>query len=146
MLNRRAFLCGSIGVWDPTTGASQVRMTEDAARSLAVKVQILAVRTRDDLAGPFHAARKERAEALNVFSSPFLSSLFQAIIALAAEHRLPAIYQWREHVEAGGLVSYGPSLADLWRQVAHVVGKILGGAVPATCRWSSRTSSSWPST
>jgi len=52
------------------------------------------------------------------------------IIGLAAENRLPAIYQWREHAEAGGLMSYGPNLAELWRQSALVVTKILGGAKP----------------
>ena len=67
----------------------------------------------------------------NVFSSPILASLHREIIALAAEYRLPAIYQWKEHVEAGGLVSYGPSLAGMWRQSAIIVAKVLRGAKPA---------------
>ncbi len=50
----------------------------------------------------------------------------------AAGHRLPAIYQWKEHAAAGGLVSYGPSLAGIWQQAGHVVAKILKGANPAT--------------
>jgi putative ABC transport system substrate-binding protein len=49
----------------------------------------------------------------------------------AAKHRLPAIYQWKEHAEAGGLISYGPSLAGMWRQTAMIVAKILRGAKPA---------------
>jgi putative ABC transport system substrate-binding protein len=57
--------------------------------------------------------------------------LHRDIIVLAAEHRLPAIYQWREHAEAGGLISYGPSLAGMWRQTAFIVVKILRGAKPA---------------
>ena len=73
----------------------------------------------------------EKADALNVFSSPFLASLYREIIALAAEHHLPAIYQWKEHAEAGGLVSYGPSLAGVWRQCATIAAKILKGARPA---------------
>jgi putative ABC transport system substrate-binding protein len=117
-------------LWDPA-GPSQLRATEDAARSLAVKLQVLEVRGRGDLAGAFQAAKKGRAEALNVLASPLLSSLHQAIIDLAAENRLPAIYQWKEHAETGGLVSYGPSLAEIWRQTALVVGKILKGAKPA---------------
>ena len=76
-------------------------------------------------------ARNEQAEALNVFSSPFLASLYREIIDLAAKHRLPAIYQWKEHAEAGGLVSYGPSLVGLWRQTAVIVVKVLRGAQPA---------------
>ena len=94
-------------IWDPTTGVSQVSMTEQAARSLKIKVQVLEVRRREDLPGAFLAAKAEKAQALNVFASPFLSSISQEILDGAAENRLPAIYQWREHAEAGGLISYG---------------------------------------
>jgi putative ABC transport system substrate-binding protein len=118
-------------LWDPTTGKSQVQLTEDAARALNIKLQILEVRRPADLGDAFLAARQERAEALNVFSSPFLASLYRDIIELAAQHRLPAIYQWKEHAQAGGLVSYGPSLAEMWRQAATIVAKVLRGAKPA---------------
>jgi putative ABC transport system substrate-binding protein len=118
-------------LWDPTTGKSQVQLTEEAARALDIKLQILEVRRPADLADAFLAARQERAEALNVFSSPFLASLYRNIIELAAEHRLPAIYQWKEHAQAGGLVSYGPSLAEMWRQAATIVAKVLKGGKPA---------------
>jgi putative ABC transport system substrate-binding protein len=118
-------------LWDPTTGASQVTMSESAARSLNLKLQVLEVRRREDIAAVVRAARNSQAEALNVFSSPFLASLHREIIALAAEYRLPAIYQWGEHAEAGGLVSYGPSLGAMWRQSAIIVAKVLKGAKPA---------------
>jgi putative tryptophan/tyrosine transport system substrate-binding protein len=118
-------------LWDPTTGTSQVMLTERAAQSLKIRLKVLEVRRRDDLAGAFQAAKAEKADALNVFSSPFLSSLYRQIIDLAAEHRLPAIYQWKEHAEAGGLISYGPSLAGMWRQTAMIVAKVLRGAKPA---------------
>jgi len=118
-------------IWDPTTGVSQVSMTEQAARGLKIKVQVLEVRRREDLPGAFLAAKAEKAQALNVFSSPFLSSISQEILDGAAENRLPAIYQWREHAEAGGLISYGPSLAELWRQAATIAAKILKGAKPS---------------
>ena len=117
-------------LWDPTTGASQVTMTESAAQSLNLKLQVLEVRRREDVAAVVRAARDSQAEALNVFSSPFLAALHREIIAFAAEYRLPAIYQWREHAEAGGLVSYGPSLAAMWRQSAIIVAKVLKGAKP----------------
>jgi len=119
-----------VALWDPTTGTSQVTTTSNAAQLLNLDLHIFEVRHRDDLVRAFEAARKEGAEAFNVFSSPFLSSLSGEIIGLAAENRLPAIYQWREHAEAGGLMSYGPNLAELWRQSALVVTKILGGAKP----------------
>jgi putative ABC transport system substrate-binding protein len=118
-------------LWDPTTGRSQVELTEKAARAFDIKLQILEVHRAGDLDNAFRLAQQEQAEALNVFSSPFLASLYRDIINLAAQHRLPAIYQWKEHTQAGGLVSYGPSLADLWRQSATIVAKILRGAKPA---------------
>jgi putative ABC transport system substrate-binding protein len=117
-------------LWDPTTGTAQVLVTKNAAQFLNVDLQVLEVRRREDLAPAFEAARKERVEALNIFSSPFLSSLYHEIIGLAAETRLPAIYQWREHVEAGGLISYGPNLAEMWRQSAVMVAKVLSGGPP----------------
>jgi putative tryptophan/tyrosine transport system substrate-binding protein len=116
-------------LWDPAN-PSQKTAAEDAARSLSVKLVVLEIRRGDDLAHAFRAARDARAEALNVFASPLLASLQQSIMELAARHRLPAIYQWKEHAEAGGLVSYGPSLAGMWRQTAVVVAKILNGANP----------------
>jgi putative ABC transport system substrate-binding protein len=118
-------------LWDPTTGISQVRLTESAAQSLNIKLKVLEVRRRNDLAGVFQTAKAEEAEALNVFSSPFLASLHREIIDLAAVYRFPAIYQWKEHAEAGGLISYGPSLAGIWRQTAMIVTKVLRGAKPA---------------
>ena len=118
-------------LWDPTTGTSQVATTENAARALKLKLQILEIHRPDDLASAFEAARNGQAQALNVFSSPVLSSLYSQIIGFAAKYRLPAIYQWKEHVEAGGLVSYGPALAAMWRQSATIVVKILKGAKPA---------------
>ena len=118
-------------LWDPATRTS-LNATEDAARSLSVKLQVLEVRGRADLPRVFQAAKSGRAEALNVLASPLLSSLQQAIIDLAASHRIPAIYQWKEHAEAGGLVSYGPSLEGIWRQAALIVAKVLKGTIPAT--------------
>jgi putative ABC transport system substrate-binding protein len=118
-------------LWDPTTGPSQVSMTENAARALKLKLQVVEVRQRDDVAGAFRAARDGQAQAANVFASPFLASLYQEIIGRAAEYRLPAIYQWKEHTEAGGLMSYGPSLPAMWEQAATIAVKILKGAKPS---------------
>jgi putative ABC transport system substrate-binding protein len=118
-------------LWDPTTGASQLEQTERAAKTLGLTLQVLEIRRRDDISLAFRAARDGRSEALNVFSSPFLASLYREIITLSAEYRIPAIYQWKEHVEAGGLISYGPSLAAMWRQAGAIVVKILKGAKPA---------------
>src|SRR5262249_30849169 len=119
-------------LWDPTSGPSQVALTENAARTMKLKLQILEVKHRDDLDGVFRAARDGRAQAVNVFSSPFLASLvYREIIDRAAEYRLPAIYQWREHAEAGGLMSYGPRLPAMWEQDGAMVARILKGAKPS---------------
>jgi putative ABC transport system substrate-binding protein len=118
-------------LWDPTTGPSQVSMTENAARSLKPKLQIVEVRQRDEVAGAFRAAHDGQAEAISVFASPFLASLYREIIDRAAEYRLPAIYQWKEHTEAGGLMSYGPSLPAMFEQAATIAVKVLKGAKPS---------------
>jgi hypothetical protein len=117
-------------LWDPTTGASQVALTERAERSMNLHLQVLEVRRRDDVLA---VARQGTAALMPLthFSSPFLASLFREIIVLSAEYRLPAIYQWKEHVEAGGLVSFRPNLAAMFRQTGTIVVKILKGAKPA---------------
>jgi len=117
-------------LWDPATGTSQIKTTDTAARLLKVKLQVLEVRTGSDLVGAFDAAKKGRAEAINVCSSPLLASLYREIVDLTAAAHLPAIYQWREHAEAGGLASYGPSLGAMWRQTGVMAGKILSGMKP----------------
>ena len=118
-------------LWDPTTGKAQVAETEKAARSLNLNLQILEVRDREAISGALAAARDGRVEAINVFASPILASLNREIITLAAEYRLPAIYQWREAVEAGGLLSYGADLPSMWRQSGVIVGRVLKGERPA---------------
>jgi putative ABC transport system substrate-binding protein len=117
-------------LWDPTSSKSQVAMTETAARSMKIQLQILEVRHRDHLVGAFSAARDGKAQAINQLASPILASLTREFVGLAAEHRLPTIYQWGEQVEAGGLVSYGPNLALLWRQAGNLAAKLLKGAKP----------------
>jgi putative tryptophan/tyrosine transport system substrate-binding protein len=118
-------------LWDPTTGAAQVETTERAARSLNLTVQVVEVRGRNDIVDAFRAAQSNRADAVNVFNSPVLSSLYREIIDLSAEHRLPTMYQWKEHVEAGGLLSYGVNLTAMWRQAGTIVVKVLKGEKPA---------------
>jgi ABC-type uncharacterized transport system substrate-binding protein len=118
-------------LWDPTTGLSQVSATERAARALKLELQTLEVRRPEDVVGVFHSAQVGGAEGLSVFSSPLLSSVIHEIIDLSAKSRLPTIYQWKEHVEAGGLISYGPSLEVIWKQSATLAAKILNGTKPA---------------
>ena len=84
---------------------------------------------------------KGLADALDVVADPLLNTNRARIHTLAVGARLPAIYNASEHVEAGGLISYGPNFLSLYRRAAEYVDKILRGAKPSTCRSSSRLSS-----
>ena len=101
------------------------------ARALGVQLQRLEVREPDDYERAFAAAISERAEAMVVFQCYFNVGNQQRIVDLAAKHRLPAIYYGRGWVQAGGLMSYGPSGPDMARHAVTSVDKILTGAKPA---------------
>ena len=122
-------------LWNPDpaspAGAPQMRETEAAARTLGVKLQSLEVRSPDDLEGAFQAAARGRAGALLALGDPMLFIHRTRIVGLAAKNRLPAMYFAREFVGAGGLMSYGTNLADIYRRAATYVDKILKGAKPA---------------
>ena len=116
----------------PGTFASTTwRRTEVAAQSLGVQLQAAEVRDRDDLEPAFAAIKRERAEALFMVRSLIVNDLTKRIADLAAESRLPAIYDERRFPELGGLMSYGANLADLDRRAATYIDKILRGAKPA---------------
>ena len=104
------------------------RATQDAAAMLGVQVTSLEVRTAGDFERAYESATAERAGALIVLDDPLSVSERRRIIDLAASHRLPTMYGFREFVEAGGLMSYGPNLRDHYRRAARYVDKILKGA------------------
>jgi putative ABC transport system substrate-binding protein len=104
--------------------------TRTAARTTASTLHAVDARTADDLDQALDTARA-RAEALIVFDDPVLWSHRARIVALAAARRLPVMYGYREFVDEGGLMSYGPSRPDLYRRTAAYVDKILKGANPA---------------
>ena len=118
-------------LWDPGTGPAQVKAMEVPARSLEVQLQVLEVRKSDEIADVFEVIKRERAGAVNVLASPLLHRYRKRIIDPAAKTRLPAIYQWSESVEDGGLMAYGPILLELHRRLATYIDKILKGAKPA---------------
>jgi ABC-type uncharacterized transport system substrate-binding protein len=114
------------------SGASgaQLREAQKAASALRVKLVVVEVQGTDyDRA--FAAMAAERVDALFVLMSPILTRDRKQIIERAAKYRLPAIYEWREQVEVGGLMSYGSSIVDLSRRVAAYVDKMFKGAKPA---------------
>jgi putative ABC transport system substrate-binding protein len=104
---------------------------EAAAKALGFALQNLAVREPAEFPRAFETARAGRAEALFVTAQPFTNQHRAQILYLVAKHRLPAIYTLRSFVDAGGLMSYGPSQADQYRRAASYVDRILKGARPA---------------
>jgi putative tryptophan/tyrosine transport system substrate-binding protein len=103
-----------------------------AAQALGLHLHVVEVRRADELDAAFTAITRAGADALMVLSDPALmDSLLGRVAALAATHRLPAMYNWKMYVEAGGLMSYGPSLPERHRRAATYVDKILKGAKPA---------------
>ena len=105
--------------------------TEVAARTLGVALQPLDIRGPDDFEAAFAAATRGNAQALIAFDDALTVAYRPQIVALAASSRLPAMYGLREFPDDGGLMSYGPSFADLFRRAATYVDKILKGAKPA---------------
>jgi putative ABC transport system substrate-binding protein len=115
----------------PAHGAAMQELAV-ASRRLGVALQILELRRADEVAPAFTAIGQGGAEALVVvLGDPLLLSLSGQIEALAAQHRLPAMYPWKMYTEAGGLMSYAPSLPALWRRAAYYVDRLLHGSTPA---------------
>ena len=111
--------------------ALAVREIEVAARTLRVQLQSLEVRGPDDFERAFADGIRGHARALITVDDPLTIFHRARIVDFAAKNRLPAMYQVREFVDAGGLMAYGPSLSDLFRRSATYVDKILKGAKPA---------------
>jgi len=111
--------------------APAVRDVKVAARSLGVQLQLLETRGPTEFDGAFAAMAKERVGGLFVVADTMFNLHRARLVELAAKSRLPAAYGTRDAVEAGGLMSYGPSLPDLFRRGATYVDKILRGAKPA---------------
>jgi putative ABC transport system substrate-binding protein len=106
------------------------RAAVGAANQLGLKTRVVEVSEVAEFEGAFRTARDDRAQALLVLPSPFFSAHRRVLIKLAASYRLPAFYEFKEYVQDGGLISYGPSLPDMWRRAASYVDRVLKGAKP----------------
>lgn len=123
-----------VGVlWDPGNRAHARMWTsiQEAGRTLGVRTAVFSVRGPDAIARAFSAMATERVGGVIVLPDPALGANLKQIADLTGTHRLPAIYAFREFPLAGGLMSYGPSIADNWRRAAEYADRILKGADPA---------------
>ena len=107
------------------TSARQQRDVEEAAHAIGQQIHLLSASNESEIDAAFETAIQVRAGAMLVGGDPFLNSQRNKIVALAARHAIPAIYEQREHALAGGLMSYGTNLTDGYRQAGVYVGRIL---------------------
>jgi putative ABC transport system substrate-binding protein len=124
---RRLAIMGNVGSPDAVPVIGEVHA---AARTLGIEAAAFDIRRAEDIAPAFDAL-KGRADALYVVSDPFVNTNRIRINTLALGARLPTMHGFRELVEAGGLMSYGPNFPDLWRRAGDYVDKILRGTKPA---------------
>jgi putative ABC transport system substrate-binding protein len=111
--------------------AQALKEVEDAARAFKMQMQYLDVLDPKNIETAFREARKQRAGTVLVLQSPVFNTHRAELTDLAAKNRLPTIYPQPEYVESGGLMTYGPSMAELFRRAAVYVDKILKGRTPA---------------
>jgi putative ABC transport system substrate-binding protein len=108
-----------------------IRAVQEAARPTDVQFYILKASTESEIDTAFTALSQRPAGALLVFPDPFFTSQREQIVALAARHAVPAIYEFSHFATAGGLISYGASITAIYRQLGIYAGKILKGSKPA---------------
>jgi putative ABC transport system substrate-binding protein len=116
---------------DYPDAATQISEVDEAARALRLQLHILKARTEPDFETAFTTLVQQRVGALLVASDPFLFSRREQLVALAARHAVPAIYQFRQNAMIGGLMSYGTRITDSYHQVGVYTGRILRGERPA---------------
>ena len=116
---------------NPIVAARIVREVQGAARAKGVQVNILNAATPAEIDAAFATLARQHAGALLIGNDAFFNSRREQFVALASRHRIPAIYEGKEAVRAGGLISYGASIATMYRQLGGFAAKILKGAKPA---------------
>jgi len=114
-----------------TTAESTLRGVETAAPTMGMQMRVFNASTISEIDAAFAGLVNERPDALFVGISPFLLDRRVQLAQLAARHAIPAIYAEREHAEVGGLMSYGASIGDAYRQLGVYAGRVLKGAKPA---------------
>jgi len=122
-----------VGVlYDPnfSPAVDQLAALEKAANTIALRLEVLRAGNDEDLNAGLHLLQNHRVSALLLTAAPYFDTRRGRIIEFAAENKIPAIYQFREYAVDGGLISYGPRIADSYRQAGGYVGRILKGTKP----------------
>jgi putative ABC transport system substrate-binding protein len=109
----------------------QLDEVQEVARTTGLRIHVLRASIDREIDTAFDSIAQQRIAALSVTSDPFFDTRRDKLVALAASHAVPTMYQFREYVEAGGLMSYGVVLTDVYRQVGTYTARILKGAMPA---------------
>jgi putative ABC transport system substrate-binding protein len=118
-------------LWDPSTPMVQSRAVTAAAQRLNVKTEVLELKSRSDFENVFEVASARRPDAVMLLSSPLVSINSPKLAELSLQHRLPAISLFSSFARAGGLISYGPNLDEIYRETGVMAAKVLKGAKPA---------------
>ena len=120
-------------IWDPATPSHRPALAavEESSRTLGLRIQPLAVRSAAEFDSAFSAMVREGAGAALVLSTPLYMGGAKRLAELAIMHKIPTMFGPREHVDAGGLLSYSPDRADLYHRAPGYVDRILKGAKPA---------------
>jgi len=123
-------------LWHPgslpeSTQRDMLKKAEVSAKALGMQLQLVEARSPADFDKAFSEMATGRATGMAVLTSIMFFNEQKRLVKLAAQNRLPAVYPWRDPVDAGGFLSYGPNLNDLYRRAAYFVDKILKGAKPA---------------
>ena len=113
------------------TALAEARVVQGAASTLGIQINVLNASTESEIDAAFITIVEQKNGALIVGTDPFLLGQRDQLVRLAARHMVPTIYFLREFVEAGGLMSYGPNIANGYRQTGVYTGLILNGANPA---------------
>jgi len=118
-------------LWDPATARPPRIAVEQGANALSLQLDIIEVRNRSDFEDAFEQASKRGTDAVLMLASPLIGANAQPLAALAIQHRMPAVTLFPDFARAGGLLTYGVNLLDMYRQTGIIVGKVLNGAKPS---------------
>ena len=110
---------------------NQTREMQDAARSLGLELRVQRASSEVDLDAAFASIAQAGVHGICATADPFLASQREKLVALAHKYEMPAMWEWPDFVEAGGLMSYGTSIVDAYRQIGVYTGRILKGEKPA---------------